>query len=272
MLLFCGDLVAPSTWKSVDRVINIDGSETEWTGELYSLNGNREGIGIMNDDSSLYLCFASFDEIVNRSLLMGGLTVWFGHREIKRHRLGLRLRGGGVPHFLRKNGEGENRDYFSAPEPDFLRQPGMPARLEIIGPDSGERKIVAYDSIAAFGIGLGIHASPDKMVYEIKVPLRLGPPAPFALDVRNDSTITVLLESEAPGSPQRHPPSDRGQAPEGFPGAKGGGMGGPPRGPGPGGGENHSFGAEPGGAGEPLKVSLRIRLATATSSMGASSD
>ena len=60
-----------------DNRVVIDGLDTEWSNKTRYIEDENILLGIMNDDSFIYVFFASNDDRMKRQIFMRGLTVWF---------------------------------------------------------------------------------------------------------------------------------------------------------------------------------------------------
>ena len=74
MLAGCGEPKLESLWR--DREVTIDGDHTEWEGAVVRVDDVDAVVGLLNDDTHLYLCLASIDQNVMSQVLGGGLTLW----------------------------------------------------------------------------------------------------------------------------------------------------------------------------------------------------
>jgi|WetSurMetagenome_2_1015567.scaffolds.fasta_scaffold53700_3 hypothetical protein len=220
-----------SQWR--DRDIAIDGSTAEWSGLLHYPEGSKIGIGIVNDDASLYLCLTSEDREMASRILRSGFSVLFESKGQKGKRFGVDFPLGmklyGPP-------SGESRDDDDG-EPD---RAGMKARSEarmeaslrvlaLLGPGENDTLPMATLMAESQGVAVRIKPSQERCVYELKVPLNQDSLFHYAIGVGKDTLIVVTLETNTTSRPFNGP---RGGGFGGSSGGMGGdgGMGGPQEG------------------------------------------
>ncbi len=85
-----------SNWNHA--AITIDGDDTDWRGKQIVPKGQKVALGIMNDDSHLYLSFRTADQRLIMQLLFQGLSVWVDPKGGKRKTFGVRFPVGGPMH------------------------------------------------------------------------------------------------------------------------------------------------------------------------------
>ena|GEM_PF-432138 len=177
-----------------DREIAIDGDREDWAGRIRYLDDKNVAIGIMNDESDLYICLSSSDQRLLMQTMTGGLTLWFDTEGGKKETFGI-----GYP--LSKPGgsdlmspfRGRGKPGMSGDE-QFIR--GMQYflssqyEIDILGPGEDESLRIPVQNTE------GIHVSADltefgQFVYEIKIPLKETSPTPFALDISPGETLGV---------------------------------------------------------------------------------
>ncbi len=265
----CGKLEMDSNWRT--REITIDGRDAEWQGTLtYVATGNTV-VSLLNDEDFLYLRLASADRVTQAQVMRLGFTVWFDVS-------GGRQRNFGI-HF--PNATGGRDQPFAAGEDDEAAQPDRGERMEraslepppaialgqmeIIGPGKGERH--QMKDTDAPGVDLKVVQVDNRLVYELKIPLRRDQDHPYGLGVRPGQQLSVAFETSVPGRGAMRSRRDGGMGPEGMGrgdsglGPDGMGMGGG-RGEGmmPSGGRRRppSGGVQP----QPLQLWVMVVLAT----------
>jgi hypothetical protein len=274
----CGEVELASGWRQSG--ISPDGSAGDWASQLTYVEKLDADFGVVNDDSTFYLCLILRDKRAARQLAAGGLEVWFepeGHRE---SRIGVRFplaappppagpnadslsSGGRSHHHRREHGNAE----FAEGPPRFRTD-----AIEILG--DSIRGPLALGEVP--GIRVAIASSPSRSwVYELAIPLARGAGHPYAIGVRPGGVVDVRLE--IPTSSRAQPPGMQAGGPEGEPGEPGAGgppggdsdePGGNPGGGGAGGHGGHGGMGGPGGMGgrpdatsEPWQAKARVRLA-----------
>jgi len=267
--LSCGGQELASTWR--DREVIIDGVETEWQGNLIYLGDENVALSLLNDDSYLYLCLATVDSRVVRTMIGTGLTVWFDPGGGKKEVFGINF-----PLGMMSIGENKNRESEGLPSPD--EQMPDPERLQkmiaesakemvIIGPDKGETCRMPVASSQEIRVKLGYEGG--KLIYELRVPLYRDLDHPDAIGLEDGQCIGLGFETtemKREGMKERMRERMSGGTSGGGPGMRGGGM---PGGGMPGGGAPGGRG--PGGRGpdrntpERLELWTKVRLSSAES-------
>ncbi|MFQ5569213.1 MAG: hypothetical protein ACE5G0_06035 [Rhodothermales bacterium] len=260
----CGKkLDLDSTWR--DQPITIDGSDIDWQGALQRVDKEDVSVGILNDDTHLYLCLVTGDRALQSQIIGRGFTLWFDPAGGKAKTFGIRFplgmqgqrRAGGSP--LDRQDPEMRRRRFEA----------SLSELEIFGGGDKESHRLLVADVP--GIEVKTTLAMTTLIYELKIPLQPSDEQPYAIGAEVGSAIGIGLET---------PEIDRdalrerlgGQRPGG---GRGGGLGG--RGSGRGG---RGFGGRGGGAGRggaqrpqmpgPLKIWTTVGLAPANAAAPAS--
>jgi hypothetical protein len=232
-----------------DRVITIDGSDTDWENAKVYVEKAGISFGALNDSEFLYIHMASMNRNVARQIMGRGLIVWLDPKGGQEKSFGIHfplgVRGNGGPGGL----DGESPIAESDPSGMMTREPLTD--LEILGP--GKKDVARMPIQEALGIQVKASIDSGRIVYELKVPLRRTEKTPFAVGTGSDKNVTIGLETQdfrggkdrgrgawRGGAPAGAETPQEGESPEGDPGTaggrgfgRGGGMGG--RGMGPGG-------------------------------------
>jgi len=169
-----------------DREVTIDGDREDWAGRIRYLDDSNIAIGVMNDQSGLYICFSSSDQRLMMQTMMGGFTMWFDTEGGTKKTFGigypLSKPGGGDPMgAFRGRGETGMPD-----QQQFVR--GMQYflssqyEIDVYGPGENERVRIPVEN------NEGIHVSTDltesgQYVYELKIPLKGSSSTLFAFDI-----------------------------------------------------------------------------------------
>lgn len=177
---FSTDSVAPS------QPVIIDGSTDDWHGNLF-VEGERLEIGFFNDRENLYVCLPTKDNLLRAEILTEGLTVWFdprgGTEEVFGIRFPLGLPPGKQKLALKETPEGPTlKDLPKVPmtELEILREKEPPRRMPVA---------------EARGIEVKVLPTSERIVYELKIPLAVTKPHPFAVGTEPGKTIGVGFES-----------------------------------------------------------------------------
>ena len=85
----CGMHEFDSTWR--DREITIDGKDdgAEWENARYFFGDKKITIGLLNDESNLYIRLSSRDSNMQKQLLALGFIAWFDAKGGKKKTLGI---------------------------------------------------------------------------------------------------------------------------------------------------------------------------------------
>ncbi len=224
------DIVFKTGWK--DRDLVIDGNSGDWQGALGYLNDPPVMLGFLNDDNAVYVCLATNLPAIREGMLRRGVTVWIDPKGGKRKTLGIRLapsaptggpgdeRRGGPP-----GGAQERTGEPPVPPEGAVERDGLapPARLMVRLPGRNEWTPVEG---GAGGIEAAIEESNGLAVFEMAVPLKGGPEAPFAVGAGPGAAISMSFETPKPERPRGRP-----DGPGGDRTARGGmrgGINGPP--------------------------------------------
>jgi len=170
--------------------INIDGDESDWQGALTYLDGKNVSLGIKNDGEFLYICLVSTDRMLQRQMMMRGLTAWFDPDGGKKKTFGIRFPIGMIDTGMMFSGRGRGGDPEGMQE-GFSRSL---AELELIWPEEERRTRLPIAN--AQGITAVIGDRMDKLVYEIKVPLKKSENLPYAIGIRDGKRLGMGLETE----------------------------------------------------------------------------
>jgi hypothetical protein len=252
--------------------VRVDGTGDQWAGHLVPLPDEPILFGVQNDGKFLYLCVKTSDPKVKMQIRHMGLTVWVNGADKDRTGYGVRFPVGGGFRGVRGEGGGPRPTPAEGTAPDILPDT---SRVELIGPTAEDRLQVdranAEPVEAAFGDEEGV------WVIELRFPLVPTDEHPLAVSASPGATVAVGLETERPQF-RRGTSGRGGEGSEGGEGGEGGERGewGRGGGMGPGGwgggigGHGGRFGGgmgrEMGGRGgmpTPIKVWMRVTLASA---------
>ncbi|MFC1528674.1 hypothetical protein ACFL5B_02065 [Candidatus Latescibacterota bacterium] len=199
-LLFfgCGEYELSSKW--LDREITIDGTDTEWEGARYLIEGKNATIGLLNDENYLYLRLSTPDPTVQTQIAGLGLTVWFDPEGGRKKTFGIHCPIGNPDTGIRIAGRGPMRG-GSRNKDDNLETFEKILELsqknvEIIGPGEDERSTLLKSEAEIRKISVKVGISRRNIVYELKIPLVLDYQDRFTLGtVGQDEMIGIGFET-----------------------------------------------------------------------------
>lgn len=212
LILACGGpLQMKSSWSTGE--ISIDGVQEDWRDGMTYIEKKSMSVGVRNDSEFLYVCLATLDQDLLRQIRATGLVLWFDPKGGKDRSIGIGYPLGGVPPVQRVfRGRQENGDVKRMP--DFTT---TLSELEILGPDNGDRIRLKVDSQQDIKVKVGDLA--DRLVYELKVPLRKSSQYPLAIGIDSGLKLGIGIKTgsfKREGMPKRM----SGDRPE-FPGPPG---------------------------------------------------
>jgi hypothetical protein len=236
----CGNTEFKSAWR--DREITVDGKDTDWSGvSVYSIGDPGVAVGLLNDESNLYILLKTHDRSLLPRLTRGGFMVWFDPSGKKNKSFGIHFPIGGqemgMPEMPREGFQGERKADTSgqAPEEFPKRMEEALKNVELIGPTKGQRCTLAVADAEAKGVKARMTFSTGELVYEVEVPLRPDAQHPYAIAIPanpSNQAIGIGFETGKFERPKREGFSEGGGG-EGGGGGWGGGRGGgmsPPEG------------------------------------------
>ncbi|MDD5675975.1 MAG: hypothetical protein PHC61_17525 [Chitinivibrionales bacterium] len=179
-----------SRWR--DRAITVDGSAVEWNGLIQYPHENQFGIGVVNDDTVLYLCMTSSDRALTEQVLRFGFTIWFQNSSGKAQRIGIHYPVGGGLKAAFLHGK-ENGQAAMQQELEATLQ-----NLEIIGPSEKDSLFMKAKIAELFGIRARIAASNQELIYELALPLHADSVRPYALNLRKGAPLKITVETSEP--------------------------------------------------------------------------
>ena len=252
----CNNLELQSRWR--DRMVLIDGENSEWQEALTHLEDENVSVGILNDSTYLYVTILSTNRQLWGQIRRQGMTLWFDPAGGKEKVFGVHF-----PMGLSERGEmrGRTGQKEMSENRDFMREQFEEAltELEILGPVENTSAKSTVKDAEAQDIYVNLNAAQNGFVYELRIPLESGPEHPVAIGTKTGGLIGVRLETPEIDMSMM---GERGREREGPPsGGMGRGMppgGGPPGMGRPGGGPRRE-------APKALKVWAKVRLATAAS-------
>jgi hypothetical protein len=264
----CGEMKVQSIWRQ--SAIVPDGSAADWGSDLFYVENLHADFGVVNDDSTLYLCVILRDRRIERQLAASGMQVWFEPQGSHAaptgvgFPLGNPVHAGGTP---RGSVQGEGMPAGARPARGAGRGDEPPERGErrsSFRTDAvqilGESTLGPLPVNEVPGLRVAIDHSPSRaVIYELAMPLTRSVEHPYAIGAHPGDVVLVRFEIPAPSRPEgeMHGPGgpDDGSMGGGGVGGPGGhgGMGGP-GGPG-------ARSGRPGLASEPWQAKVAVTLA-----------
>jgi uncharacterized membrane protein YgcG len=249
----CGMIDLKSHWRN--RLVVIDGKNTEWGNSLVLLDDKETSIAILNDSDFIYIGMVSTNRNLRNQVMRRGMTFWFDVEGGKDEKFGIHYP---LPFdALRSSPEnGSDADNQSS-----AMQKDLPVDdLEIEGPGKDDHHPMTFAE--AGGIEAKYKIANGVLVYELKVPLSEKSTSPFTIGAKFGTKIGVGAETSNKSTPK--PPE---RVSEGS-GGRGEGMGGGGYGGGGGGGRGHHGGgggsrdrSSSGSQGEPFSMWAKVQLA-----------
>jgi hypothetical protein len=248
-----------SRWS--DDAITIDGNQADWHGQnLRVPKGKHVTIGVLNDESYLYLTLSTIDRALMMKALRLGFTVWLdpggGTKEILGVKYPTGLSGTGQRSTRPDRGPASRMPNIS----QMIRSlPESQPWIEILGPGKDDTfQILAADSA---GIQVRLDFSEfGQLVYEMKIPLGGLPDYPYTLAMTAGDKLGIGFVTGSAGLSAMRGSRPGGGMPGGRPGGMPGGLRGgrPGSRPGAGMGGDHVRPAIT----DPFRYWMRVTLAT----------
>lgn len=227
LIVGCGMDEVESTWR--DRAVTIDGIDNgiEWENSIYYFGEQKVAIGILNDESDLYIRLSSRDRNIQRQIVALGFTVWFDAKGGKKKTLGIHfpigMQSSGIQ-VMRGVGRIErNEDTYQLQK--MLEE--SQKEIEVFGPGKKESCTLFVADAKELGINSKINFSKGNLVYELQIPLVRSESKPFGIGSEVSQTIGIGLETgEINVEQMRNQMGGRGGGMGGIGGRGGGGSGG----------------------------------------------
>jgi len=223
-----------------DHEIIIDGKINDWQNDLsYYDEKTRVNVGVINDDTYLYICLITRNHGLMEQLARSGFTVWFDPNGANNKVLGILFPSGGglipensMPPMGRGREDLGPLDKKGSERPsEMFQEPWQ--EIEIIGPGKEEKYKTTVEAAGKYGISVKMGNEKGYFIYELKVPLFENEQHPYAIGVNKNRLIGLGFETSGinKGMMRRMgPPGGRGGGMPGGDGGMpfgGGGMGGP---------------------------------------------
>jgi hypothetical protein len=178
-----------SKWRVKDIV--IDATDNEWQDyQLYTDLKTQTKIGVCNDDSYVYICFSTMDTEIQKAIVRQGFVIWFNETGGKNKALGVRYPIGGQPSGQgAPAGGGPGNSIYTVKE------------LQILTSEKDAGKTLKVSEAAELDINVRIATDQsDRLIYELKMPLRKTDKAAYAVVPSQLNKIGVgVMTVKAPG-------------------------------------------------------------------------
>jgi hypothetical protein len=248
----CGTpLQLTSRW--TEQAIQLDGDLKDWSDS--TAFAEKEGIryAALNDGEYLYVCLISAKPELGRQVMARGMTIWFDPNGGEKRTIGIRfplgMGGSGRPDLsMRPQGQEppQRGGRFEEIERKALND------FEYLGPAEQDRQRVSR--LQGQGVEMHLTATPERFMYQLKIPLQYSSKHPYAVETRAGAKIGLGIDMTPT---QRMMGGSRGEGQEGggggMPGTGGGAPGGRGGGRMPGGGRG---GTMPGGGTSTVSISF----------------
>lgn len=219
-----------SHWQ--DHPISIDGDQTDWPGRtLYVPTGKPVTVGVINDDSWLYVTLSTTDKELMLKALRLGFIVWLDPEGRTRETLGIKYPLGIFSLDQRSARSGSRR----SPTPNIQQiihsLPESQSWIEILGPRNHDVYQVPATDMTLAQVRLN-YSEFGQLVYELKLPLKGFPNHPSSYSIAPGdelgigfTTRSMSFSSVRGSGPGVGIPGSRtGGMPGGMPGGRSGGM------------------------------------------------
>ena len=181
-----------SKWS--ENPIRIDGSLRDWSDSTAFVEKDGIRYAVMNDGNFLYLCLLSSKQGLGRQMLFRGMTVWFDPNGGDKKTIGLRfpigMGGTGRSEMPVRPQDEEQGQQGVRPE-ELPRQ--TPNEFEYLGPGENERQRVSR--LQGQGVEIHLTATPERFLYELKIPLRYSSEHPYSVETHAGARIGIGVES-----------------------------------------------------------------------------
>jgi len=242
----CNNIELNSLWR--DCEISIDGMQFDWENTLINIEDKKMNLGLLNDNEYLYICLLPLDQDIIWQAMTQGFIVWFEPDGDPKNKLGIcypiGIQSSNMPlrGFMAKQNPEERRKVIEK----SLKE------IKLIGP--GKNETITIPVTNPTGIEVRVGTRNERMVYELKIPLAESDEHLYAVGALPGNEIKVKFETGKFKKSAMNRPS--GMRPGGGKGGRGGG--GKGMRPGAGGRERPDMP-------EPMKMSVKVLLASADS-------
>ncbi len=214
-----GQVKVKSGWRNQD--IAIDGQQQEWHAGLTYIESKNVSIGFFNDADYLYISLTTADRSFRRQFMAQGFMLWLDAGGGKEKKFGIRYPIGMLESAMPLRRPGREMESETV-QIEFEKSLG---EIELVLPNEEKPLRIAVSEAGGIEVKVGI--DPDRLVYELKVPLRGEDKHPFAIEMdAAKETVGVGFETvKVEFGELRKRARDMGRPPVGR-GGRGGGRGG----------------------------------------------
>ncbi|MFH1778208.1 MAG: hypothetical protein ABH952_11740 [Candidatus Omnitrophota bacterium] len=189
----CNKVKLESKWR--DREIIIDGQNNEWQDVKKYVNDKKVAFGVFNDEDFLYLYMGSWDNELQRMMMMSGFTVWFDPEGRNKKKFGIHfpigMRGGNPRDFMRKNTRKERGGFEDINEVMFKE-------MDVVSINEDENKRELLNFFREKGIEVKAGKQLHNIIYELKIPIIKDAQHPYAVGTRTNAVISICFEIPKP--------------------------------------------------------------------------
>ena len=186
----CGSsLQIASKWS--EQKVKVDGNLREWSDSTAFVEKDGLRCGVMNDGEFVYICMMSSKPNIGRQILFRGMTVWFDPNGGSKKTIGIRfpigMRRGEMPMQRDEEETDQRGNRIDAMERQAVSD------FEFVGPTEKDLQMVSR--LQGQGVEMHLTSTPERFVYELKVPLAYSSAHPYAIESRAGSPIGVGFET-----------------------------------------------------------------------------
>lgn len=155
--------------------VEIDGMLYKWENALINPTNEPFGIGVMNDDSNIYIALSTFDQETKMKVLKG-LTVWINSEGKKKETFGIKypvqMSLTGMCGMMQFGGDPNQISHDRERDPNTMIQQILSQQEDLILTDKGIDHFAPIDN-GEDGIQVKMEHNQGNLVYELKVPLNI---------------------------------------------------------------------------------------------------
>lgn len=179
------------TSKWSENKIQIDGDLKKWSDSTLFVQKDDIRFGVMNDGEFLYVCVMSSKPNLGRQIMFRGMTVWFdpngGEKKTYGVRFPIGMGRGQMPERPDEEETDQRGNRFDAMNRQSLSD------FEFIGPTEKDLQMVSR--LQGQGVEMHLTSTPERFVYELKVPLAYSSAHPYAVESHPGAPIGVGFET-----------------------------------------------------------------------------
>jgi hypothetical protein len=194
---------APLQSKWADKDVVIDANDDEWQGiKQYYDEKTKTSISVSNDESNVYMCLSTADIDIQNAFVKSGFIVWFNGKGSKDKELGIRFP---IVEQAGRGGEGGAPGGGGAkggPPGGGGAQGGNSvsvAELKVLTSEKDKGTTLKVEEASKMGISARIANPGDRLIYELKMPLKKTEVTPYAAapSAANNVGVGFMIYSTA---------------------------------------------------------------------------